>query len=985
MRPNTEREPENLKSPHLTGNDDADNEKDKDKLTGTSPTDDDGANHILPGGNTSPSSTATATAKADNIDGTLNKEDVRQTISFPLSNPRRLLSLVSNLTPYSEDEESQRKTVSNAIGPHHDSTFSLLSASAPPVLGGVHPSLMRTMGKMKNSAFSRRASSAKAQRRGSNMSLLSNLMQDPDESDDRLLVKIFKRIGFNTDGPLLKFYFLFLVIPVVISIVYSVAILFPPGWRNRVPFILWTEGALAPNDEGILTLCPRSSICSEGAFQIVLISISRLTAFGTYTIMAHTFLTKMHCTIHALSVSFVGTMVPFSQLHHVHPLTGRWYAILAVVHTITHLIRWIVRSDMKLTGSQVGVTGIIGVLSIVGTVWSMSSGRFGAKAIKRMKFENRFKIHLWLMTLLVAALCFHTPRCRIITAIFGGMWFLDFLYGYVFKTYRLDLVEFSPLPSGSGVQMLWRNPRGFNANSGEYVKVQLPWLQTGGDQWHPFSLYLQEATSEGLDEVLKKKYEMESQRVHSGEEKVKPSKTALLLIDFQNEFASVGGKLHENVKGVMESTQMLQKTIDLATLARARGAQVFHAPVMLDEDGSDNPNKNLGILKNCNDDKHFVKGSWNAKIIKSHMPKANDVVIKGKHGMDCFIGTNLQEKLEAHGITTIVLGGFLTNAGVESTMRTAYEKGFNVIALTDGTACCSEGEQSASINHTYKMFSIPMTCEEALRVIRGAVPRRISMQFQSTFQDTADDEESVLKSLVHTDLNHFIVNAFESDKGAEEVSLIMGEAREQIRSQHNTTQIFIVPTGDWTKQVYNECCSRTQLRSCWVRGPYVSPYAVASDFSHLVLLATGIGITPALGVIGQYKGSSRMKTLVWSTRCPRMLKFFAPLLSDCHVSIIYYTGKERLSNAEVRRLTSNGKLFIQQSRPESLTGTVSTLITTTESLFTGKYFSSIDRIPLKSRKHWCMLYCGGSKRIRDQFQDFSSEKHINFEYELFDW
>ena len=51
---------------------------------------------------------------------------------------------------------------------------------------------------------------------------------------------------------------------------------------------------------------------------------------------------------------------------------------------------------------------------------------------------------------------------------------------------------------------------------------------------------------------------------------MKPTKTALLLIDFQNEFASKGRKLFENVKGVMESTQMLHKTIDLASLFRKR-------------------------------------------------------------------------------------------------------------------------------------------------------------------------------------------------------------------------------------------------------------------------------------------------------------------------------------------------------------------------------------------------------------------------------
>ena len=98
--------------------------------------------------------------------------------------------------------------------------------------------------------------------------------------------------------------------------------------------------------------------------------------------MAQTFLTKMHCTIHALSTSFIGTVVPFPRLHHVHYKVGFWYAILASLHTITHCVRWILREEIRLTGSQAGMTGIIGFLSIVGTVWSMSDGRLGAKSIK---------------------------------------------------------------------------------------------------------------------------------------------------------------------------------------------------------------------------------------------------------------------------------------------------------------------------------------------------------------------------------------------------------------------------------------------------------------------------------------------------------------------------------------------------------------------------------------------------------------------------
>lgn len=52
------------------------------------------------------------------------------------------------------------------------------------------------------------------------------------------------------------------------------------------------------------------------------------------------------------------------------------------------------------------------------------------------------------------------------------------------------------------------------------------------------------------------------------------SKTALLLIEYQNEFTTQGGKLHEAVKPVMDATQMLPKSAALANAARAAGVKV---------------------------------------------------------------------------------------------------------------------------------------------------------------------------------------------------------------------------------------------------------------------------------------------------------------------------------------------------------------------------------------------------------------------------
>jgi hypothetical protein len=50
--------------------------------------------------------------------------------------------------------------------------------------------------------------------------------------------------------------------------------------------------------------------------------------------------------------------------------------------------------------------------------------------------------------------------------------------------------------------------------------------------------------------------------------KANTSKTAILLLDFQNEFAKPGGKLHDGVKSVMESTGMLNKVPHVVRAAR---------------------------------------------------------------------------------------------------------------------------------------------------------------------------------------------------------------------------------------------------------------------------------------------------------------------------------------------------------------------------------------------------------------------------------
>ena len=150
----------------------------------------------------------------------------------------------------------------------------------------------------------------------------------------------------------------------------------------------------------------------------------------------------------------------------------------------------------------------------------------------------------------------------------------------------------------------------------------------------------------------------------------------------------------------MASTGMLEKAAALADEVRGAGGKVFHVPIMFKEDATDNPNKKLGILAGCADGKLFTEATWNTEFCKEMAPKEGDVVVKGKKGLDAFPHSDLEAQLAAAGIETVALCGFLTNCCVESTMRTACEKGFNVITVTDCCAATSEeGAQGRGRRH----------------------------------------------------------------------------------------------------------------------------------------------------------------------------------------------------------------------------------------------------------------------------------------------
>jgi nicotinamidase-related amidase len=198
---------------------------------------------------------------------------------------------------------------------------------------------------------------------------------------------------------------------------------------------------------------------------------------------------------------------------------------------------------------------------------------------------------------------------------------------------------------------------------------------------------------------------------------IDPKRAAIVLIEFQFDFCKEGGKLHEACKASMDATGMIQNTAALVAAARAKGVKIIHAPILFSDDYKELGSTSYGILANVKAGGCFLASGPGGEIIPEFAPQREDIVVKGKTGLCAFASTNLDFVLRQNSIETITICGFLTNCCVESTMRTAYEKGYNVVTVTNCCAATSIEQHDAACKFTFPMFSLPMVHTELLEKI----------------------------------------------------------------------------------------------------------------------------------------------------------------------------------------------------------------------------------------------------------------------------
>ena len=216
---------------------------------------------------------------------------------------------------------------------------------------------------------------------------------------------------------------------------------------------------------------------------------------------------------------------------------------------------------------------------------------------------------------------------------------------------------------------------------------------------------------------------------------IHPRETALLVIDMQNAFCHPKGGLAQAGIDIRMTEAVVPRVKQLVQLCRESWIPVIwtrqeHYP-------DDITRKKHRIPSHLTKAKVRAaeKGTWDSEIhedLLEEMRPEDHMVLK--HRMSCFFDSTLETKLRMLGVTTIIICGVTTNVCVESTIRDAYFRDYDIYVIEDCVGAAYEDLHRATLKNVELYFGQVLTLEHLASLLeevtgaqKGARGRKVRL------------------------------------------------------------------------------------------------------------------------------------------------------------------------------------------------------------------------------------------------------------------
>lgn len=168
---------------------------------------------------------------------------------------------------------------------------------------------------------------------------------------------------------------------------------------------------------------------------------------------------------------------------------------------------------------------------------------------------------------------------------------------------------------------------------------------------------------------------------------IAPARTALVIVDMQVDFAAPDGVIGRFGVDLSAASMALEQAQRLATAARAAGAPVVF--VGLETTSDTDPPTMLERMRRRGGDPEIerviCRRGTRGAAFHGPAPEPGELVIH-KPRYSAFVGTDLDARLRARGVDTLVVCGLTTECCVDSTVRDAFHRDYHVFVASDACA-----------------------------------------------------------------------------------------------------------------------------------------------------------------------------------------------------------------------------------------------------------------------------------------------------------
>lgn len=198
----------------------------------------------------------------------------------------------------------------------------------------------------------------------------------------------------------------------------------------------------------------------------------------------------------------------------------------------------------------------------------------------------------------------------------------------------------------------------------------------------------------------------------------------LVVVDMQNGFVAKNGSYDKLGMNTPLYREIIPKVRELIDLCKSLDIPVFYTESVREASGIDLLTKIHTLLPKAREERLkipiCVRGTWDAQTIDELKPREEEgdhIIIKRRDS--AFQDTELRVWLQSEGINVLIFCGVDTSICVETSIRDAFNLGYDILLISDATASGNKNHYETTLARVRDYYGLAMNFERFTKMVKN--------------------------------------------------------------------------------------------------------------------------------------------------------------------------------------------------------------------------------------------------------------------------